>query len=50
MIKRPGNEGYLKKIVEEERKQYIELLQLKKFEAEDHSDDDGLVMFSQAES
>ena len=28
MIKRPGNEGYLNKLIEEERKSYSEGLQL----------------------
>ena len=50
MIKRPGNEGYLKKLVEEERKQYIEMLRLREFEDKDESDDSGLVMLGQAES
>ena len=57
MIKRPGNEGYLNKVVEEERKPYLKVLEVSKYNntsrniinnlnADIDQNDGGLIMMS----
>lgn len=49
MIKRPGTENYLKKLIEEERKAYLEFLEVNKKGQDDISDnEDGLIMMKQS--
>lgn len=51
MIKRPGTENYLKKLIEEERKAYLEFLEVNKKGQDDSSDnEDGLIMMKQSEN
>ena len=52
MIKRPGNEGYLEKAMEEERKAYLMVLEFEKYkcnstsveDTDDSDDGGGLIM------
>lgn len=56
MIKRPGTENYLQKLIEEERKAYLEVLSVDSNEyidhgaesSEDEDEENGLIMITKS--